>query len=586
LVEKEGDNTTLKAQPWIAPAELIKGYPGIQWIVGMTIACVKRTEHGLEEQRETKLYEMSGFTGLNYTQMSTFAKFVIALIGRDFDATPNTGNGREFINELFAAIGRLSTVEYLMLHRSLVIGPFSECFEWSEVKSDGTLKKCRTVDASKRVHVLSVKSNFVSAFKDAKVHVAVKEIENNLGYDVGKIFPVFCGPMPVTYKVPIVDSMPRAVEYMNMCRAQRQTDEKGLSAWSGGFAACGNPTKFQLRIQKKLSLILGSLMQFPSGRTLIRDTAYAELEYIHKQILQWIQQRPNIKFGRHVFYVEPQSGMSRKLEGYFTTSSNVNSGDHVLTLNANPMESKKESEWSKVDYESEQQIADVFGPSKDIDNANKVKVQHTSAFHILSEKIFRKEKVGYYVYQLGSIHNMYGYVSTLPSLPLASSSGKSLWDLEIKMIDPLSCSAFYTRVVSNNIARSVFMLNPKFYFNPVLNLLRRLPGKTIDFTSGKLDDDGINVSDDLHFEEGVDEEPDSEDDVDEDSDDDDGGSDDEDPSNTLTTTTTTTTSVLSTSGTDSSVSLGNSNTSLKKKLVKDKKEKKDGPQMATLTADF
>jgi len=141
LVEKEGDNTTLKAQPWIAPAELIKAYPGIQWIVGMTIACVKRTEHGLEEQRETKLYEMSGFTGLNYTQMSTFAKFVIALIGRDFDATPNTGNGREFINELFAAIGRLSTVEYLMLHRSLVIGPFSECFEWSEVKGDGTLKK-------------------------------------------------------------------------------------------------------------------------------------------------------------------------------------------------------------------------------------------------------------------------------------------------------------------------------------------------------------------------------------------------------------------------------------------------------------
>jgi hypothetical protein len=372
---------------------------------------------------------------------------------------------------------------------------------------------------------------------------------------------------------------------MNMCRAQRQTDEKGLSAWSGGFAACGNPTKFQLRIQKKLSLILGSLMHFP-GRTLIRDTAYAELEYIHKQVLQWMQQRPGIKFGRHVFYVEPQSGMSRKLEGYCTTSSNVNSGDHVLTLNANPMESKKESEWSKVDYESELQIADTFGPSKDIENANKVKIQHTSAFHILSEKVFCKEKTGYYVYQLGSIHNMYGYVSTLPSLPVASSSGKSLWDLELKLLDPLSCATFFARVVSNNIARSVFMLNPKYYFNPVLNLLRRLPGKTIDFTSGKLDDDGINVSDDLHFEEGDAEEFGSDDD---DDDSDDGSSDGDDSPGTLTTTTTAT-SVLSSSGADSSVSLGaSSNSSLmkegkKKKVVKEKKE--IAPQMTTLSADF
>jgi hypothetical protein len=236
------------------------------------------------------------------------------------------------------------------------------------------------------------------------------------------------------------------------------------------------------------------------GRLIIIDDAYAELEYINRQIILWKTKVSALDKSRHLFYCPSIAGMTRKLEGFITTSTQFQSGDRQLFLSSCQLEQKRSTEWTKVEAESAKNLAELFGLSRNVSYAKEKNMHCTAMFHILSEKIFRNEAdASYYVYQLGSIHNMHGIVSTESTLPVAISNGTSEFHLEVQMLSPLSIAEYYNKVVINNVARSVFMLAPKYFFNSQLNMLRKLPGKTIDFTTGELEDDGIDVSSEPWF---------------------------------------------------------------------------------------
>jgi len=222
--------------------------------------------------------------------------------------------------------------------------------------------------------------------------------------------------------------------------------------------------------------------------------------------------------------------MSQKLSGFITTYTNVTNWDTQLHLSPVQLEQKKSTEWGKVELDASAKIVELFGKSSSVQYANEQHMHSSAMFHILSEKLFRSEDdKSYYVYQIGSIHNMHGVVSTMKTLPLAISNGTSQFHLALDMIQPLSLHEFYQKVVKNNASRSSFMLSPKYYFNPQLNLLRKLPGKTIDFVTGKLEDDGIIVDDEIEFdeEEETDEEEEGEE-TDQDGDSNGGSGDDDD----------------------------------------------------------
>jgi hypothetical protein len=266
----------------------------------------------------------------------------------------------------------------------------SPCFVWGENKGGKIVPiRGRKTGAEKKWSVIGIRTEFAKSFVDARAHPSVQEVCDGLGYDLGKIFPIFSSALPITYTAPVITSMVLAQEYLQLCRLQRQSDEKGLSAWSCGFAACGNPTKFQLRIQRKLSLILGHLLYMGGkGRLIIIDDAYAELEYINRQIILWKTKVSALDKSRHLFYCPSIAGMTRKLEGFITTSTQFQPGDKQLFLSSCQLEQKRSTEWTKVEAESAKNLAELFGLSRNVSYAKEKNMHCTAMFHILSEKNF------------------------------------------------------------------------------------------------------------------------------------------------------------------------------------------------------
>jgi hypothetical protein len=489
----------IPAAMWLAPSDIVVSYPGVQRLIGMILTCVKKTNEGLVPFEEDKLYQQVKFQGLTPAALSLFAGVVIGSLGKYFESTRNTGNGREFINELFSAVGRLSKEEYIAMHWQLAMGPFNECFEWGVLRN-GTMKSVKySLSQEREWYIMSVKKAYATCFMDAKGTEAAKEFTKMMGYDLGAIMPIFVQALPIKCDMPSTIVMPKLNEFMSTSRAQRQADEKGLSAFSSGVGACGNPTKIQLRWNKKLSLILGELsIQKKSEKLIIIDDAYSELPAIHSMVQRWIV-KANATIGKNYVFYLPMSKNTVGLEGYFTTSTTWSQGDRVLILSKSVQESSKEKEWSKVDVSSLARVKSLMGDYADMEKAERNDVHVTIMMHIMSDQLFRRHdptqnrNVGWYIYNLGSIHNMYGILSTRSKLPLGSSDGTKLFQFATKMADPLTIQKFGLLVVQHNIARSGFMIYGQYYFNPLLNLLRHLPGKRINFVEGTLDDIGIDL---------------------------------------------------------------------------------------------
>jgi len=163
-VEEEVE--VIPAAPWVAPVAIIPNLPGISWLVGMTLACVKRTNLGLEVFVEDKLYQQAQFTGLEYTALTRLAGTIIAFIGGHFEQTKNTGNGREFINELYTAYGKLTKVQYLLLQWSMNSGPLSPCFNWGEFKGGKVqVVRHKKPNQDKKWVIMSVKKRICKIFQ-------------------------------------------------------------------------------------------------------------------------------------------------------------------------------------------------------------------------------------------------------------------------------------------------------------------------------------------------------------------------------------------------------------------------------------
>jgi len=348
--------------------------------------------------------------------------------------------------------------------------------------------------------ILEIRDEFVPSFCNAIGGETGQEFVKQMEYDVGML-PIMVAPLPVKFEWPNTLSMPKVVEWMNLARVQRQSDEKGLSAWSSGYASVGNPTKIQLRWQRKLSLILGHLsVQQKGEKLIIYDSMYSELEALNHIIHLWQEKVASLKGKRYFFFCPQTEGMASKLEGNITTSTVWDTGYRILFLVSKPIETATGTEWAKVDARTRAQIQEWFGKCADFSYCEKLNIHVTAQMHVLSDELFKaptssplyKKKV----FTLGSAHNMVAIVSTLDTLPVGISDGSDAYHFALQQVVPLTLLQYCTRVMQHNGMRSGFHLFGNFNFNPMLNFIRWIPGKTINFTTGTIEDHGISFEGD------------------------------------------------------------------------------------------
>jgi hypothetical protein len=496
------DKVTQKCPPapWTVPSDLLKNYPGIQQMVAVTITCVKSTADGLRnlvDADQLKFYQNVKFTGLDHVQLGMFAETIIEQL-TPFKLVHN-GTGRTFIEKLFSAFGRMSPVQYLMMHLTLNKGPLSKCFEWG-FKQDGKLRKAPyDFQANRQWIVIKIREEYAQSFANAAASPGAQQISREL-YDQGSLFPVLVGALPVKFQVPIIKDMYACHSLMNACRQQRQSDEKGLSAMSSGYGASGNPTKAQLRSQKMLTVILGAMLTHAT-RIVIITNKNSEMEYLYHQLQQWIDKTGKIwKTTNYVFQVPQYSGMGEKLKGRCTTSTVLSSGDLVLDLSSTAAESISKDNYAKTDGTVMATLKERL--PKTLLEAQAANIHYIVMKHIQSEQIFFQKTLegvvsGYYVYTLGSVHNMHGIISTLPKMTVASCDGTKEWAIVPQEVTPKDCTSFWKSVIDHNLGRSSFFLSGRYHFNPTLNCIRRIPGKSMDWIAGELVDNGIDVQADL-----------------------------------------------------------------------------------------
>jgi hypothetical protein len=483
--------------PWTVPADLIKNYPGIQQIVAMTITCVKSTADGLVnivDADQLKFYQQVKFTGFDPNQLGSFAEVMIDQL-KPMNLTHN-GTGRTFIEKLFVAFGRMPQTQYLMMHWTLNKGPLAKCFEWG-IRNGNSIKKATyNFQKDEKWVIVKIREGYEKSFANAATTPGAKQISQEL-YDLGTLFPILVGPLPIKYQAPIIKDMYSCHSLMNACRQQRQADEKGLSAMSSGYGASGNPTKSQLRYQKMLTLILGSMMSH-THRIIIISNKMSELEFLNLQIKQWIEKKPKgfFKTEKYVFQVPPYSGKGEALKGNVTTSTAVQSGDLILDLSSTAAESISKDNYAKTDSTVMATLKERL-PKTKVEAAS-ANIHYIVLKHIQSEQMFYSKNLeqvesGYYIYSLGSVHNMHGIVSTLPQLTVASCSGVGEWEIAAEKLTPKDVTTFWKAVTDHNLGRSAFFLAGKYHFNPMLNAIRRIPGKAMDWVAGELVDNGIDI---------------------------------------------------------------------------------------------
>jgi len=99
---------------------------------------------------------------------------------------------------------------------------------------------------------------------------------------------------------------------------------------------------------------------------------------------------------------------------------------------------------------------------------------------------------------------MRGYLSNA-EVTVAVSDGSSEWHLGWSRLVPVKEEEFYRAVVSHNGHRTGYFLCPKYYFNPKMNFLRHIKGKTVDFEKIEVRDVVGHEYDEIaNFQEGFD----------------------------------------------------------------------------------
>jgi len=501
---KKEEKCMSSANPWLVPDGMYSNFPGLQIMVGFCLAFIKKDKEGkLVIHDEPKLYSMVPFGGLAPSSAAIFGQVIIDNISRYFDGQTANGSGRAFISDLMSAFSQMSKEQYLMMQRQLALGPLNPCFTWGVIKGKSV---SITPYVSTRQDldwvVCSIKDEYIASFANVIESPTCRLIETGLKHSLGSCFPILVKALPFRFNAPILKDIPEAKVFLDTCRAQRQADEKGLSAWSCGFASTGNPSKQQNRLQKKLSLIMGAMLALDQKETLIvDDDSPSDVEGVYKVIQKWTTESPALKskMSRLKFALKATSSVFHKIDQEnrivsYEGRTNV----RILTLTAVTFSSVKEKEWSRVEREVDQKVSSIF--TRDAENRKQNNVHYTMMLPIMSKDLFRHTNIqtnkqeGFSVFNLGSIHNMYGIISTMDTLPLAKSDGTSMWNLTLDQKSPIDYKSYLRMVASHNLCRSGYMLYPKYFFNPNLNLIRKLDGKTWNFETGEIDDEGIDLT--------------------------------------------------------------------------------------------
>jgi len=302
------------------------------------------------------------------------------------------------------------------------------------------------------------------------------------------------------FQVPIVNeqTFPIVYKYMNDCRGIRGTDDKGLSGWSCGFGNTGNPTKIQARHQRKLSVILGAMQMDMTGPVIIIDNMEGETHMLAAQLRLW-----SLKHNLRRFFFKTSDTATRinALLGV-NRYSGQNTVDSTTILFPEPSATAaKASEWEKMDAQAgiflREKYPIVRHEGQIVENDHLI-----IGTLLLSEEYFQAQNCK--VFTFGSVHNMYGYLSNRPFY-CAISSGTSEFHLDKIQLEPISAGKFKSTCCVHNGYRTGYFLEPKYFFNPKMNFLRHIKGKTINFDTVEMEDaPGYDYSSDE--EEGWDEE--------------------------------------------------------------------------------
>jgi hypothetical protein len=497
-------------QLWVVPENAIAKYPGIQPLVGLCLAVTKIEKGKLVPFISDKLYQQSGFCGLSATSLASFATIVCDALKTYVSELGTVSNGREFIADLFGAISRLTKIQYTVLQWYLATGPLRSCFLWGYQ----TTKTSKLITVQKKDakdvfwSILGVKKQYTPCFGDISSTPTGKEFIEQMGYGVG-VVPVFLGNMPRKLKKPIVTKPYEALAYLQTCRDQRQSDEKGLSAYSSGVGACGNPNKMQLRFNRQLSIFLGCLLeQEEDERLIVEVKSTNDMTMLLHQYEEWSKHNPVLSEKKFLFYVTSNVGLTTKFANRLIKSDELRRGDTKLVLDSVPIVIKSEKNWDEVDAAAELRLDEVFGKFVNVDVATELNIHVIALTHVFSDKFLKHtvtkvgkktENRGGYLYTLGSCHNLMGFISTKPTITYAESDGSDPWNLQAKLVDPLLYPAFLERSVDHNILRSFHPFIGRYHFNATLNLLRHLPRKVVDFSTGIIEDNGFVLDPDAVF---------------------------------------------------------------------------------------
>jgi len=411
-----------------------------------------------------------------------------------------------------------------MLHVAATEGPLNRCFRWGEIierlidqpqiqgrprvppRKDVVIKPVTAkLPDKKKYYNMGVVSAYADSFVDMAASTSGKAyLETD---KCGAILPLWVAAIPTDAQMPEQKDMASAAAFMALCRSQRQTDEKGLSAWSCGYGATGNPTKPQLRMQKKLSMVLGILQSMDTKQTLvIFDDLPQELPILHAQLMLWVTRNSVLQDKRWKYFVSSSaSKIISALPDHCVTQTNFIGRYQLLYFPNTFVELPRYSEWSKVDVSqisSLQSLVHPYFPMKRSDISDGEAFQTATSTQTVTvpelskvmhvhvyTRLFSKRVFDFFnVYTIGSVHNMMGLLSTDPHFMFAQNEGQEPWVITSAQGVPLKMEEFVVRTMKHNAARCAYFLNGQYFFNPKLNLLRHVQGKTLDFVMGALDD--------------------------------------------------------------------------------------------------
>jgi len=367
---------------WMAPEELVPKVIGLEWIVGLCLTCLQREDGKVVPFYHEQSYQKLAISSLNAPEMGTFASTAAVLLAAFFKGQPNKGNGRAFIAEMYSAVSSLPKDEYIMLHVAATEGPLNRCFRWGEIRErlipDQSQSQARPrVPPRKDIVIVPVTAKLpdkkkyynmgvVPAYADSFVDMAASTSgKAYLETDkCGAILPLWVAAIPTDAQMPEQKDMASAAAFMALCRSQRQTDEKGLSAWSCGYGATGNPTKPQLRMQKKLSMVLGILQSMDTRQILvIFDDLPQELPMLHAQLMLWVTRNSVFQDKRWKYFVSSSaSKIISALPDHCVTQTNFIGRYQLLYFPNTFVELPRYSEWSKVDVSQISSLQSLVHP--------------------------------------------------------------------------------------------------------------------------------------------------------------------------------------------------------------------------------